>query len=299
MKRIKIVDFGKRQLHRVSDIFVMIIGSAVMAAGISLFLDPNELAPGGVTGIAIMLSRVLPAQTGTWIILLNIPLLILGLKKLGGEFFFYTVFSTLLSSAFMNIIESTMKDLPPITTDPLLAGVTGGVLIAIGTGIIFRVGGSTGGRDIIVVVLRQKFRHIGSGAMMLAIDAAVIAVSAVFFKNLEVALWAGISLVVNSYVFDKILYGTDSAKMLFIVSDNSDVIATRIITELGIGATYLSGQGAYTHADKNILFCVAHKRLFPKICDIVKAEDSRAFLIVSSANEVFGEGFKNPEQLEM
>jgi uncharacterized membrane-anchored protein YitT (DUF2179 family) len=87
--------------------------------------------------------------------------------------------------------------------------------------------------------------------------------------------------------------------MLFIISDNSDVIAARIITELGIGATYLNGQGAYTHANKNILFCVAHKRLFPRIRDIVKTEDRRAFLIVSGANEVFGEGFKNPEQLEI
>lgn len=267
----------------------IIAGCLVYAAGIAIFLDPNGLAPGGVTGIAIMISYATKIPTGTLVLIINIPLLIIGAWKFGRGFLMYTAVSTVLSSLMINWLSAISLGI----TDKLLCGIVGGALLAVGMGIVFKCGGTTGGSDILVKLLRLKYRHLRTGTLFAVTDTIIVAVSALVFKNIENALYAGIALAVSSMVLDLVLYGPDEAKSVFIISDRAEDVAKRILEELDIGVTYLQGRGAYTGAEKQVLLCAMRKALFPKVRNIVQQEDPEAFMIVSSATEIFGEGFKD------
>ena len=267
----------------------IIAGCLVYAAGIAIFLDPNGLAPGGVTGIAIMISYATKIPTGTLVLIINIPLLIIGAWKFGRGFLMYTAVSTVLSSLMINWLSAISLGI----TDKLLCGIVGGALLAVGMGIVFKCGGTTGGSDILVKLLRLKYRHLRTGTLFAVTDTIIVAVSALVFKNIENALYAGIALAVSSMVLDLVLYGPDEAKSVFIISDRAEDVAKRILQELDIGVTYLQGRGAYTGAEKQVLLCAMRKALFPKVRNIVQQEDPEAFMIVSSATEIFGEGFKD------
>ncbi len=275
-------------------------GAAIYSAGIALFLDPHSLAPGGVGGIAIMLNRLFPIlETGSFILLLNIPLLILGLIAFGKKFLLSTVYTTVISSLMVDAIAMLMKDRPLLTDNIMLAALAGGAGLSVGMGIVFRSGGTTGGMDIVVKLLRRRFRHLRTGAIYMAMDAAVVLCTIPVLGGLEVAMYAAVALVVASVLMDKVLYGAEGGTLFYIVTDKPDAIARRILEELELGVTYLQGEGAYTGAPKRVLLCVARKQLSPKIRDIVKTEDSAAFLIVTPASEVLGEGFKAHEAEEL
>lgn len=267
----------------------IIAGCLIYAAGIAIFLDPNDLAPGGVTGIAIMISYATSIPTGTLVLIINIPLLIIGAKRFGKSFLMYTVVSTVLSSFMINWLSAVRVGIE----DKLLCGIVGGVLMAIGMGIVFKSGGTTGGSDILVKLLRLKYRHLRTGTLFAITDTVIVAISAIVFGNIENALYAGIALVISSMVMDLVLYGPDEAKSLLIISDRAKQVADRILSELDIGVTYLQGKGAYSGAEKQVLLCAMRKALFPKVRQIVQQEDPDAFMIVSSATEIFGEGFKD------
>ena len=267
----------------------IIAGFLIYAAGIAIFLDPNDLAPGGVTGFAIMISYATSIPTGTLVLIINIPLLIIGAKRFGKSFLMYTVVSTVLSSFMINWLSAVRVGIE----DKLLCGIVGGVLMAIGMGIVFKSGGTTGGSDILVKLLRLKYRHLRTGTLFAITDTVIVAISAIVFGNIENALYAGIALVISSMVMDLVLYGPDEAKSLFIISDRAKQVADRILSELDIGVTYLQGKGAYSGAEKQVLLCAMRKALFPKVRQIVQQEDPDAFMIVSSATEIFGEGFKD------
>lgn len=267
----------------------IIAGCLIYAAGIAIFLDPNGLAPGGVTGIAIMISYATKIPTGTLVLIINIPLLIIGAWKFGRGFLMYTAVSTVLSSLMINWLSAISLGI----TDKFLCGIVGGALLAVGMGIVFKCGGTTGGSDILVKLLRLKYRHLRTGTLFAVTDTIIVAVSALVFKNIENALYAGIALAVSSMVLDLVLYGPDEAKSVFIISDRAEDVAKRILQELDIGVTYLQGRGAYTGAEKQVLLCAMRKALFPKVRNIVQQEDPEAFMIVSSATEIFGEGFKD------
>lgn len=281
---------GQKRIMRVFKNYLTItVFSATYAAGLCLFLDPNNLAPGGVSGISIMLSRITPLPTGTWILLLNMPILILGLWKFGLKMILSTVYCTVASSVFTNI----MADWGALTTDRLLAAAAGGAVLAVSIGMIFRAGGTTGGMDIVVKILRLKYRHLKTGNLFLISDGLVVALSGLLFKNLETALYAATAVFVNSMVLDVVLYGKDGAKMIYIISDYPGKIADRLLEDLDIGVTYIKGQGAYSGKEKMVIMCVMRKPLAPKAQQIVREEDSEAFMIVSDATEIFGEGYKS------
>ena len=267
----------------------IIAGCLIYAAGIAIFLDPNDLAPGGITGIAIMISYATSIPSGTLVLIINIPLLIIGAKRFGKSFLMYTVVSTVLSSFMINWLSAVRVGIE----DKLLCDIVGGVLMAIGMGIVFKCGGTTGGSDILVKLLRLKYRHLRTGTLFAITDTVIVAISAIVFGNIENALYAGIALVISSMVMDLVLYGPDEAKSLFIISDRAKQVADRILSELDIGVTYLQGKGAYSGAEKQVLLCAMRKALFPKVRQIVQQEDPDAFMIVSSATEIFGEGFKD------
>lgn len=270
--------------------YVMItIFSLTFSVGISMFLSPNQLAPGGVSGVSIMLNYLTPIPTGTWVLLLNIPILALGLWKFGLKFLISTVYCIVMESVFINMLSV----FGALTTDKLLAAVAGGTITASSVAMIIKAGATSGGVDIVVKVLHLKYKHLKTGNLYLILDAIVVTLSGVMFRNLEIALYAAVTIFVSSVIMDMVLYGKDGAKMIYIISDHPEKITGRLLEELDIGATFLKGEGAYSGKEKNVLMCVMRKPLAPRAQEIVKEEDPEAFMIVSDATEIFGLGYKS------
>lgn len=227
--------------------YVMITIMALLnAVAISLFIDPHDLAPGGVTGIAIIISRLLPVETGTLIFALNVPILLFAIWQFGLHFAISTIYAITLISAFTNLLAP----IGAATDDILLAALAGGVLYAISIGIIMKAGATTGGMDIIVKWLRVKLPYLKTGVLFFITDAIIISISGIVFRNLDVALYAGIIAVVNSFVLDLVLYGKDEAKLQYIISDKADAITDRLLKELDIGVTQIEGRGAFSGKEK-------------------------------------------------
>ena len=268
---------------------MLLLGSVVYAVAIGLFLGPNNLAPGGVTGVAIILNYLFGVHTGTLLFLMNVPLMLIGIWKFGLKFFITTGSAILVSSLIINWLSF----IGAVTENPLLAAVAGGVLMGVGMGIIFRERATTGGADIIVRLLKLRFKHMRTGVIMLMTDAVVILAAAIVFKNIDLAIYAIIADFVLTKSFDLVLYGGDSARELIVVSNNPGEVARRLMQELEVGVTLLKGEGAYTSENKDVILCVVHKQLLPDAQDIIRQEDDNAFFVVGSVNEVFGEGFKS------
>ena len=279
----------KKQLHPVLRYAGILAASLLYAAAIALFLDPNQLAPGGVSGIAIILNRLTDLPTGTLILIMNVPLLALGMWKLGWKF----VLSTMVAVAASSVFTDLLAPYGPLTTDPLLAACAGGGLLSVGMGILFKLGATSGGTDILIRVIKLKYKHLKTGSLFLVTDCCVIATSAIVFGNIDLALYAAIATIVSSFCLDLVLYGRDEAKLVYLITDHERAIAQRLLQELEIGVTYLQGQGAYTRDSKQVIFCAMQKRLLPQVQEIAMEEDPSVFLIVTSASEIFGEGFKD------
>ena len=265
------------------------IGSLIYAAAISNFLDPNQLAPGGISGISVILNHVTSIETGTLYLLFNIPIVALGIWKFGMRFMAKTAYAIVLVSAFTNLLAPFGS----LTSDMLIAGVAGGILIAVGVGVIFKAGATTGGMDIIIKLLRGKFPHLKTGFLFLCADVVVVSISGLVFRDLNLVFYALATVVISGKALDVVLYGGDEAKMIFIMSDNSQIIGGRMMRELGVGVTYLTGKGGWKQTEKQVLMTVVPKRLGPQVGEIVKAEDPAAFTIITSASEIYGEGYKD------
>lgn len=282
-----------KQLQKTRDILkkllVILLGTCIYSAGIGLFLDPNELAPGGVVGLAVIASHSIGGETGTWYFLLNVPIILLGWWKFGGKFIIYSFYAIALNSIFTNVFSL----FPKITENLLLAAIAGSILVGTGIGLVLRIGSTTGGMDIIIKLLRRKYPAIKTSTFFITIDILIVAISGFVFKDFNIAMYAFITVVLNGRVMDYVLYGKDEARLIYIVSDKPDILLHRILEELEIGATILTGKGAYSNHEKQIIMCVVKKRGTPKLHEIVKQEDDHAFMIVTSASEIYGEGYKN------
>lgn len=270
-------------------IFNIILGSICYSAGIGLFLNPNRIAPGGVMGIAMILNYVVGVETGTWFFLLNIPIVLFGWYKFGSKFIVLSFFSISINSFLTNVFQS----LPVITENTLLAAVAGSVLVGTGIGWIFKSGATTGGMDIFIKALRQKYPAIKTSTFFLTIDMIVVILSGVVFSDFDIVIYALITVMLSGKVLEFVLYGKDEANLIYIVSDEPDKMVERLLAELKVGVTTLVGQGAYRKKEKRIIMCVMKKRETPKLEEIVKEEDPEAFLIISSAKEIYGQGYKN------
>ena len=268
---------------------IITVGAFTYAAGVSLFIDPNNMAPGGVTGVSVILSRVIPVSTGTLILFLNIPILAFAIWKFGLRFTISTIYATALISAFTNILSL----FPAATYDRLLAAIAGGILSAMSMGVIFKAGATTGGMDIIVKALRLKLPHLKTGNLFFIADAVVVTLSGIVFRDLDAALYATITVSTASFMLDVVLYGRDEAKLLYIISSRPQEITTRILKELDIGLTVINGRGAYSGDEKQVLMCAMKKPVFPRVESIVREEDADSFMIITSASEIFGEGYKS------
>ncbi len=276
-------------MKKVKKYVIITLAAFVYAVGVSLFTDPNNMAPGGVTGISIILSRLLPVSTGTFIMLINIPILVFAVWKFGISLTLSTIYATALISFFTNVLSAYGA----ATNDILLAALVGGTLTAVSIGVIMRAGATTGGMDIIVKALRLRFPHLKTGKIFFIADALVVTLSGIVFRDLNAALYAAISAICTSVVMDIVLYGRDEAKLLYIISGRAEKIAERLLSDLNIGVTYIKGQGAYSGDNKRVIMCVVKKPVSPRAEEIVKQEDPNSFMIITSATEVFGEGYKS------
>lgn len=278
----------------IKNYLVMTLGAIIYGIAIAVFLDPNQLAPGGVSGLSIILNTLLPIGTGVWIIIINVPLMIAALIVFKFKFLIGTLYATFLSSAVIEIVDRGFsKYIPDMSEHMLIAALAGGAMLALGIGLVFRGGGSTGGFDIVVKILRRKFRHMKTGGLYLMLDCTVIVLSAIVFRNVLVAMYAVVTCITNSTLLDVVLYGKDNAKMIYIISDRPEEVSARLMQEVETGVTMLYGEGAYTKKDKKVLMCVVRNQQYPMVRDVVKEEDKHAFLIVTKATEIFGEGYKS------
>jgi len=277
--------FGKQ----IGRYLVIAVSCLIYSVGIAVFLDPNDLAPGGVSGVAIILNHVTAVETGTLILLMNVPILFLGLWKFGAKFLSSTIYAVLLITLFTNELEAQKL----VFENRMLAALAGAVLCASSMAVIFRLQATTGGVDILVKILKLRFPHLKTGVLFLGMDIVVISLSGIVFGELESVLYALIAVAVQSKMFDLVLYGSDEAKLFYIISDKPDQIAERLMVDLDVGVTYLKGSGAYSMKEKTIILCVVQKKTAPKIREFVKEIDTGAFMIMCSASEIFGEGYKS------
>ncbi|MCD8372692.1 MAG: YitT family protein [Clostridia bacterium] len=304
----------KKVLNVIVRHLIATCGCALYALGVELFLSPNNLASSGVTGIGLILENHGILSTGYWIIIFNIPLFIIGFIFLGKKMMFSTIYSTVVSSLLMELFSFLLSDkclniALPLTDNSLIAAVAAGILFGAGLGLVFRAHSSTGGTDIIVKILRKKFRSLKTGEIAFAVNVIIVTLGAILIENTEIAgmneverwIYSVISLATETLTFDYVLYGSNSAKLVYIIPGASDVetMCKHIMTEVNTGATFLNGKGAYTGTDKEVIMCVCRKAAFPKLKDIVKKEDPKAFMIVTSAKDIYGVGYQDPNADEL
>ena len=264
------------------------LGSALFAAGFQFFLYPNSIIVGGVSGIAMIINFLTGLPVGIMTIVLNIPLFIIAWKHFGGKFIIGSLVGMMLSSLLVDIMATL--DYSP-TGDMLLACLIGGAIKGLGLGIIYYAGATTGGTDIIAKFVRLRFPYINFGTIVLLTDAVIIIAFAMIFDRVEAAMYAVIAMFVVSKVIDLVLYGIDNSSVCYIISENSEQLVKDITDKLHRGVTILSGEGAYSHRDKQVLLCVIKRTQIADIRKLIKNIDENAFFIVSDAKNVFGKGF--------
>lgn len=270
---------------------LIVIGTFIFAFGLYYFVEPSNTAPGGVSGIALLVNYCTGFPIGTMSALINLPLLILGLIFLGKEF----VLKTLLSVASFTVIYDyilTPLKVPVYVGERLMACIFGGVVVGIGLGIVFYAAGSTGGTDIISKLLHKKFPHLQLGRLMMLVDLIIVFASIIVYKSTESALYAIIIIFANSQMINLVVYGGDSGRLLYILSDHYREIADAILSSVDRGVTLLDGEGGYTGENKKVVMCALRKTEYHKVKRLVHSIDPNAFIIAAESYEVMGEGFK-------
>lgn len=277
------------KVFKPKEIFVVIMGCSIYGVSANFFIIPNHIAPGGATGLSVIINYLTNISVGAMIVLLNLPLFFLSKKMLGKLFFIKTFITTLLFSFFVDFFAF----LPSYTEDKLLAAVFGGILGGFGLGLVFTQGVMTGGSDLFARLLKRKFPSFSLGQLILVIDVFVIALAALTFKNLTSALYAIVAIFTSTKVIDIVLTGLDRSKTVLLISDKAREISLEIIGKLGRTATFLDMVGAYSNSEGKALLCVVRRYELYKLKQIVKESDEKAFFIVFDANEVYGLGFKD------
>ena len=270
------------------DIGKTILGTALFALGFSLFLVPNELNVGGISGLAMLFVEVFHVGTiGMVSIVINLPLFIIAGLRVGKKFFFGSLLGMVLLSVFIDLFAL----LPVPQTEPLLGALYGGVLCGIGASQVFTAGHSTGGSDIIVRLMKKKWQHVPLGFFTTAFDLCVAALTAVLYNNLSLALYCGVTIFVTGRVLDAMLYSFDYTKVALIVTTKHTEIAKRLGDELHRGATFLEGEGSYSHKPTKVVLTAVKKHQIADMKALVVEEDPNAFIIVQEAHQVLGDGF--------
>lgn len=271
------------------DLLFALAGSGLVALAIAVFTVPNDIAPGGVSGLATALAYLSPISVGVWALLLNVPLLLAAWRMFGLRSLGLTLLATVLLSAFIDLFGAL---LPGYTNNELLAAVAGGVLSGLGIGILFLRGVSTGGTDLLALLLHRFFPNIRSGLMLLLIDAAVVGIAVLVFRELEVALYSAITIYISSKVIDALAQGVDYAKVIYVVTSRGAEVSQALNKHTDRGTTLVQARGGYTGDDKQLVITVTRRNVLAQTLRIIKQADPAAFTFVTDSTEVHGEGFK-------
>lgn len=274
-------------MKKIRNIIYQIAGAFIYSVSVNTFTAPNDIAPGGVTGLATILNHISGIPIGTGMVMFNAPLFIWAYKEEGKK-----VLSTLAASLICSVvIDITSPFLPHFTGDLFLTSMFGGLLAGLGLGTIFMSGATTGGSDLAANILTKKKPHISVGRLMFYIDCAVIFISALVYKSYMLPMYALIIVFITGKIIDTMVYGTKSGKLLFIISEKSEAIAENVLNSLERGVTKLYGTGAYTGKSSDILMCAVRRHEISKIYEIVNRNDKNAFIILTDAAEIHGSGF--------
>ncbi|MBR6694511.1 MAG: YitT family protein [Clostridia bacterium] len=274
------------------DIIFYLIGCGIYSAAVVVFTDPNEISPGGVTGIALLLQHFFSLPAGIMVFIINVPLIIIGFLRFGGRFIIGTALATAIMSFSLDLAGYFLK---PYYTDGILASVFGGIMMGAGLSFVLLRGATTGGADIAAKLINNRFPYISMGRIILALDLAVVTISAICYKNFESALYSVISLYISSRVLDGLLYGTDRGKLIHIITQKPKEISDSVFRELKRGVTVLSVTGGYTGEERSMLLCAMRPAEVSSFQRLVRAVDPDAFLIISDAGAILGQGFKKNE----
>ena len=270
------------------DLLKMTIGTLIMAIGIEQFLLPNQLSTGGFSGIGTVIYYTMGISVGTTMLVLNIPLFIIAYFKVGKKFFINAVIGTFLLSYSLNIFQN----IDSVTDDRVLACLYGSVIVGIGTAIVLKANGSTGGTELLANVIRIYKPQMKTGTLMIIFDTLIVIANTIFFREIEVALYSALAIYIMGKILDIFFEGIDFAKMLLIISPKWEQISDAINKELRRGSTSLYGKGMYKKQEKNILLCVMSRAEIREARRIIEKIDSSAFIVITNAREVYGEGFK-------
>ena len=278
----------KSRFGLVFDVLKTVVGCALFGIGFSLFLQPNALNAGGITGLSMVIVEVLGVgSVGLLSALINLPLFIIGGKKVGKRFFWGSLLGMILISIGIDLAAM----LPVPETEPLVGALYGGLLCGLGLGVVFSVGFSTGGSDIIVRLLKRRFQYVPIGVINMVFDACVAVLTAVVFRNINQALYCGVAVFVTGRVMDAVVYSFDFSNVALIVTPKYEEVARRLGEELQRGATFLNGEGSYSHQHTKVVLTAVKKQQIADMKQLVVEVDPNAFIIVQEAHQVLGDVF--------
>ena len=269
-------------------IVLTLVGSTIFALGFSLFMLPNDMSSGGISGLAMVAVELLGfGSVGTVSILLNLPLFILGGLKIGRQFFAGSLLGMIVSSVLIDAFAL----IPFPTPEPLLGCLYGGVLVGLGLGLVFICGSSTGGSDILIRLLKLRYRNVPIGQISICFDAVVVVLTGIVFHDVSKALYTGFAAFIVGKVIDAVIYNFDYSKVVLVITGKYDEIAEAIGRELDRGATFLHGEGSYSHRPTKVVLAAVKKQQIAELKELVMEIDPNAFLIVQEAHQVLGDGF--------
>lgn len=267
-----------------------LFGSAIFALGFSLFLEPNNINSGGISGLAQAIAHVIGIQNvGLLSVLLNLPLFLIGGIRVGKRFFAGSLIGMLVSGVLIDLFASISIGFQ----DALVSGIYGGLLCGLGIGVVFAAGTSTGGSDILVRLLKLHYRNVPIGMISMTFDALVVILTGIVFRDISRALYSGIAVFITGQVMDLVVYRFDYSKVAIIISDQAEAIAKAVAEKLDRGVTFLDGQGYYTRQDKKVVLTVVKKGQLADLKELVMERDETAFVIVQEAHQVLGDGFSH------
>ena len=273
----------------VLDLLYTVAGAVILAVGVSCFVGPAQIAPGGVSGLSILVNFLTDLPVGAVNLAFNIPLILLAWKFLGQRFTLRTLVTVLIQSVLMDVITLWI---PVYTGERIMAALFGGVASGVGLALVFMRGSTTGGTDIVSRLLQLRYRHLSIGRLLFLVDVVVLLLSVAVFRNIEAGLYGMIAIFASGKVLDNILYGLDTGKVLLVVSGKNQEIAARIMETLKRGVTFLHGSGAWSGTERQVLLCAVRAQQCYRVEEIVRGVDKEAFVIVLEATEIAGEGFR-------
>lgn len=277
-------------LAKVWDYVVIVAASFIYGLGLYAFTVPAKLAAGGVSGIFTIVHYLTGFPVGLGIFLINIPLILAGFFIIGKEFIIKTAVGTLVSSVAIDYIFPAF--LPAYEGDRFLSALFGGLLIGLGIGLLYARGGSSGGTDIVCRIIKRKFPFMRIGNISLIVDLIIVAAATVVFKEIEEALLAAVCLFVISFVIDRVVNGVSEGSFVFIITDRKHEVAKRILKDLDRGCTIVESEGAYSSEEKGTILCAVRDNERHKLTDVAHEADPNAFIVVTKATDVLGNGFE-------